>query len=81
MENYQNTLNKLNGYEKLEVNEKLKHENDKNIEYNCVPLFKSVKSKTKIHRSVSTVKKKKNYKTGELTNTHIETTGILGIFF
>ncbi len=50
IENYKNTLRKQNEYEKLLVNEKLKHEN-KNIKCNCKPLFKYVKSKTKIHKT------------------------------
>ena len=37
IEKYQNTLSEKNGYEKSEVNEKLKHENKilQNMKYNC----------------------------------------------
>ena len=57
MENNHNSLK--NKYEKLEVNKKLQSKNEilRNIECNFKPLFKYVKSKSKIHKNVSTVKK------------------------
>ncbi len=62
----------MNIKNKLIVNEKLKHENKitKDVRYNCEPLYKYVKPKTKNHKN-STVKKK-IYKKDELTNTPIE---------
>ena len=50
----------------------------KNIKYNCKPLFKYVKSKTNIHKNVSTIK---NDKTGELTKILVETASVLKTFF
>ena len=41
-------------------------------------LFKYIKSKTKIHKNVSTIK---NGKTGELTNTTVKTDDVLTRFF
>ena len=59
MKNCHNALSKQNEYEKLDINEKVKHENKivRNIKYNSELLFKYVKLKTKIHKNVSTIKK------------------------
>ena len=48
MENYKNSISKQNEYKRLEVNEKLKHENKivENIKSNYISLFKYENSKT-----------------------------------
>ena len=84
MKNYHCAISKQNEDKNFEVNEKPRHENKmfKNIIYNCKPLFKYEISKTKIHKNVSTVKKKKKKrKTSELTNRPVETAGMLATFF
>ena len=63
MGNLQNTLSKQNEYEKFEVKEKMKQSK---------PLFKYVKSKTKIYENVSTI----NKKMGELMDTAAEPAGV-----
>ena len=49
----------------------------KSIKYNCKLIFKYKKSKIKIYKNISAVK---NDKTGELTNTLVETAGVLTRF-
>ena len=44
-----------------------------------LPLFKYVKSKTKIHKNISTVNKKN--KTDELTDKSVKTAGVLARVF
>ena len=79
MENFQTALNKQKDYEKVEYEEKLKHEKKivENLKYNCKPLFKYLKSKTKTRKNVSSLKNK----SGKLTETPAETAELLAQFF
>ena len=74
MENFQTALGKQKQYEKVLYEEKLKHEHKivENLKYNCKPLFKYLRSKTKSRRNVSTLKNK----SGKLTESPEETAGL-----
>ena len=79
MENFQTALGKQKEYEKVEYEEKLKHEQKivKNLKENCKPLFRYFKSKSKTRKNVSSLKKE----SGKLTESPSETAEELANFF
>lgn len=79
MENFQTALGKQNEYEKVEYEEKIKHEQKiiKNLKNNCKPLFRYFKSKSKTRKNVSSLKKE----SGKLTASPSETADELANFF
>lgn len=79
MEKFQTALNKQKEYEKVELEEKLKHEQKivRNLKYNCKPLFRYFKSKSKTKKNVSSLKTE----SGKLTESPAETAEVLANFF
>lgn len=79
MENFQTALGKQRLYERVEYEEKLKHEQKivKNLKKNCKPLFRYFKSKSKTRKNVSSLKKE----SGKLTESPSETAEELANFF
>ena len=79
MVNFQSALGKQKEYETVEYEEKLKHEQKivKNLKYNCKPLFRYMKSKSKARKNVSTLKNE----SGNLTESPAETAELLAKFF
>ena len=79
MENFQTALNKQSEFEKVEFEEKLKHERKiiENLKSNCKPLFKYLRSKSKTRKTVSTLKND----SGKLTESPSETAEVLAQFF
>jgi hypothetical protein len=71
MENFQTAMGKQREYEKVEYEEKLKHEQKivNNLKTNCKPLFRYFKSKAKTRKNVSSLKTA----SGKLTESPIET--------
>ena len=79
MESFQTALHKQKEFEKIEFEEKVKHEQKivKNLKYNCKPLFKYFRSKSKARKNVSTLKNNE----GKLSESPAETAEILADFF
>lgn len=79
METFQTALHKQSEYETVEYEEKLKHEQKivENLKYNCKPLFRYLKSKSKTNKNVSTLKDE----FGKLTESPAETAELLAHFF
>ena len=79
MENFQTAMGKQREYEKVEYEEKLKHEQKivNNLKTNCKPLFRYFKSKAKTRKNVSSLKTT----SGKLTESPTETAEELANFF
>ena len=79
METFHTALSKQKEFEKVEYEEKVKYEKKivGNLKYNCKPLFKYFKSKSKSRKNVSTLKTK----SGSLTESPSETAEVLADFF
>jgi hypothetical protein len=79
MENFQTALGKQKEFEKVEYEEKLKHEQKivGNLKNNCKPLFRYFKSKSKTRKTVSSLKND----SGKLTESPPETAEVLASFF
>ena len=76
---FQSALHKQNEYNNVELVEKLKYEHKlvRNLKMNSKPLFKYLRSKNKLRKTVSELVRP----AGDLTETPLETAEVLAIFF
>ena len=79
MENFQTSLHKQDGYQKCEFEAKIKYENKiiKKIKSNSKPVFKYLRSKSKLKKTVGNLKNP----SGKLSDSPQETADILADFF